>query len=578
MSADALTPPTTLLGGFLGTGKTTALKHMLTNRAGLRIAVLVNDVASVNVDAATMRATTVELKKDEGSVEMIELENGCVCCGPGADTLAPAVRALADKRDDGGAPSFDHIVIELSGVADPSNVQNNLSTEGLGVRRKVALVDANAFPSMFNSVQKMGDRVDLAGAELFEDPCAVDRRVVDLLLKQIEVADVIVVNKTDLATPDELRTTLSTCKALNKQASIISTTFGNAALAEMLPLGDPLDAEIADPFNVESNGRIRIRIEDGCGNPDCSDPDCGDPDCTDTSNKETSSCGNAACSDPACSDPDCADSSSKKTSVPNSVESIGFMTYTYRARRPFRSRSVDGRPGLQQLIAQWPLPKKDVLTFESLSAPGLAGVTAKNAQGQLDKTFANVLRSKGISWLDEQYEVKAEWSHAGRHFQIRGAGPWWATLPDQIVKQSLSSDGVTEEQSPAYLAERARYQGEFGDRRNELVFIGTGLDTAAIEGALNACLLTDSEMDVYRAGWAAEDARRAQESGPFRFEVGTTVECCMGENFWAKGKIVKQYYREPDWPADRWMPYQVQLDDEQLIWAPADVDDCIRRA
>jgi len=211
--AIATAPPVTLLGGFLGAGKTSALTHMLTNRDGLRIAVLVNDVASVNVDAATLRATTVEL--DKGSVEMVELDNGCVCCGPSAGDLAPAVRALTERRDACGAPSFDHIVIELSGVADPLNVQNNLLAGGISVRHKVALVDANAFPAMYNSEASMEERADLAGAELGADPCAIDRRVVDLLLQQIETADAILANKMDLATADELRTTLAACRVLN---------------------------------------------------------------------------------------------------------------------------------------------------------------------------------------------------------------------------------------------------------------------------------------------------------------------------------------------------------------------------
>ena len=89
-------PPTTLLGGFLGAGKTTALTHLLSNRRGLKIAVLVNDVASVNVDAMALRRTSVEV--NDGDVEMVELENGCVCCGPGADNLAPAVASLAGQN------------------------------------------------------------------------------------------------------------------------------------------------------------------------------------------------------------------------------------------------------------------------------------------------------------------------------------------------------------------------------------------------------------------------------------------------------------------------------------------------
>ena len=102
-------PPMTLLGGFLGAGKTTTLQHLLNNREGLRIAVLVNDVAAVNVDAMALRRTQVEAG---GGIEMVQLENGCVCCSASGD-LVPAVEALLDNPE-----PFDHVVIELSGVAD----------------------------------------------------------------------------------------------------------------------------------------------------------------------------------------------------------------------------------------------------------------------------------------------------------------------------------------------------------------------------------------------------------------------------------------------------------------------------
>eukprot|EP00966_Prymnesium_polylepis_P177502 4110710-Prymnesium_polylepis.1 len=110
-----------------------------------------------------MRRTTLQLD----GVEMIELENGCVCCGPGSGELAPAVAALIDRTDD-GLPVFDHVVVEMSGVADPTNVETNLGAGGVSVGHKVALVDANAFPAMWNSVEEIGDRADLAGATAAE--------------------------------------------------------------------------------------------------------------------------------------------------------------------------------------------------------------------------------------------------------------------------------------------------------------------------------------------------------------------------------------------------------------------------
>ena len=151
-----LEPPITLIGGFLGSGKTTAVQAMLENRRGLRIAVLVNDLASINVDAATIRRSTT----DEEGVETIELDNGCVCCGAGARGLAPTVRGLGDR-------SFDHVVVELSGVADPENVVASFRSEGLAVARIVTLVDADAFPQNFATLECIAERTELL-AEVFE--------------------------------------------------------------------------------------------------------------------------------------------------------------------------------------------------------------------------------------------------------------------------------------------------------------------------------------------------------------------------------------------------------------------------
>ena len=200
-------PPLVLLGGFLGAGKTTTLTHLLTNREGLRIAVIVNDVAAVNVDAMSLRRTTVEAGD---GIEMMQLENGCVCCSAAGD-LAPAVAAMMERSD----PPFDHVVIELSGVADPSNVQSALGLGGVGVDRKVALVDANAFPYLYGSIQRAGEREDLTGAShTHEDAtpqhtCVIEQPVGELLLQQIETADVILCNKCDLATEEEVRALVS---------------------------------------------------------------------------------------------------------------------------------------------------------------------------------------------------------------------------------------------------------------------------------------------------------------------------------------------------------------------------------
>ena len=229
LAASTASTPVTLIGGFLGAGKTTAVRSMLENRRGLRIAVLVNDLASVNVDATILqRAST-----DDDGVATIELDNGCVCCGAGAAGLAPTVQSLQGQ-------GFDHVVVELSGVADPANVQGVLGTAGIAAARTVALVDADAFPTDFYSVDPIMARREIL-AEVFENQAAlpVDSAVVELLLSQVEAADLLLINKCDLASDDAVGDVVSTCKAVNAAAEVATTQFGFMDLDVLLP---PLNA------------------------------------------------------------------------------------------------------------------------------------------------------------------------------------------------------------------------------------------------------------------------------------------------------------------------------------------------
>jgi len=248
----------------------------------------------------------------------------------------------------------------------------------------------------------------------------------------------------------------------------------------------------------------------------------------------------------------------KKAAGAGCAPSVDFVTHVYSARRPFKQQR------LIELLGRWPLPMT-VLDLDQL-AEEQAKMQAEPVPGK-DATFAGVLRSKGTTWLDVDPTTSVEWSHAGRQFWLKRGPVWWATLPEQVMRKCFTAE--------AFEAERATFEGEDGDRRQEIVFIGTNLDVAGISSALDACLCTDAEMAEYRAAAAQEEARLARgREGPFRFDIGTRVEC--NAETWVAGEVVAHYYREPDWPPERWMPYQIKLDTGMLIFAPSDVSGCIR--
>jgi G3E family GTPase len=222
--------PVTVLSGFLGAGKTTLLNHVLNNRSGLRVAVIVNDMSEVNIDAALIRDGGADLSRTDE--QLVEMTNGCICCTLRDDLLAE-VRRLAEMK------RFDYLLIESSGISEPLPVattfdfrdENGLSLSDVArLDTMVTVVDAANLLKDYASEDFLADRGKTAGE-------GDTRTLVELLVEQIEFSDVIVLNKTDTASPDDLRAARQIVSSLNGSARIVETDFGRIELTDILGTG-----------------------------------------------------------------------------------------------------------------------------------------------------------------------------------------------------------------------------------------------------------------------------------------------------------------------------------------------------
>lgn len=380
--------PVTVLSGFLGAGKTTLLNHILNNREGRRVAVIVNDMSEVNIDAQLVREGGAELSRSEE--KLVEMSNGCICCTLREDLLVEINRMAREGR-------FDYLLIESTGISEPLPIAETFTftdEEGRSLSdvsrldTMVTVVDAFNFLRDYQSEDSIAERGESMGEE-------DDRTVVDLLIEQVEFCDVIVINKADLVSHAELERLQHILRSLNPRARQVISEFGRVALEQVLDTGlfDFAQAEQAPGWLKELRGEH----------------------------------------------------------VPES-EQYGISSFVYRADRPFHPQRF------------WAL---------------------------VNTEWPGVLRSKGYFWLASRMDFVGNWAQAGGACRHGMAGLWWAA----VAPEQWPDD-------PEYLAQiKARWNGEFGDRRQELVFIGIGMDQTELRAKLDGCLLNDKEMALGPVAW-----------------------------------------------------------------------------
>lgn len=371
--------PVTVLSGFLGAGKTTLLNHILSNREGKRVAVIVNDMSEVNIDADLVRGGEAALSRSQET--LVEMTNGCICCTL-RDDLLKEVRKLSEEG------RFDYLVIESTGVSEPLPVAATFSFrdedgESLGdVSRldcMVTVVDAVNLMNDYSSTDFLADRGETAGE-------GDDRRLVSLLVEQIEFADVVIVNKASAVSAEQLAVVKQVVASLNADAKIIDADYGMVELDTILDTGlfDDEKAETHPLWAKELYGYADHRPE---------------------------------------------------------TEEYGVESFVYRARRPFNP----------------------AMFYRFLTGAGLD----------------QVIRAKGHFWLATRPDYLGQLAIAGTQKITSRMGRWWAAVP----KNRWPEDGRFEE----FVLKH--WDSVWGDRRQELVFIGISMDQAKITAALDACLV-----------------------------------------------------------------------------------------
>lgn len=380
--------PVTVLSGFLGAGKTTLLNQVLNNREGLKVAVIVNDMSEINIDAKLVAEGGATLSRTDE--KLVEMSNGCICCTLREDLLVEIQKLAQEKR-------FDYLLIESTGISEPLPVAETFTfTDEHGVSLSdvsrldtmVTVVDAFNFLKDYNEAKELRER----GVELGDDD---DRTIADLLVEQIEFADVILLNKSDLIDEGALAEVCAVIGSLNPEAKLISSTFGNVPLKEVLNTG---------LFNFDKASQAAGWLKEMRGEH-----------------------------------------------IPE-TEEYGIASFTFSERKPFHPQRL----------------------FELFKMK-----------------WEGVIRAKGIFWLASRPRFVGELSQAGGIRRYKPLALWWASKPKEEWPSELESISEI----------RKDWHPLFGDRRQELVFIGRKIHETALREALQDALLTEEEIHQGANKW-----------------------------------------------------------------------------
>ena len=446
------TTPITLVTGYLGSGKTTLLNHILTNTKGFKCAVIVNDIGEVNIDAELIEKGGIVGKKDEN---LVALQNGCICCTLRQDLIEQIHDIVKQNK-------FDHIIIEASGICEPVPIAQTLNflTESFKQNNMPIYCKLDAVVSVVDTL-RMVDEFGCGDSLVKKDIDEED--IENLVIQQIEFCDILIMNKVDEVSKEELSRVRKIIKNLQPKAKLIETNYSKVDIADIL------DTNLFDMENVLTSAGWFQEIEKDVEevdehhhkhkhhhkhhhehehnehhhehhhDHDCDDENCSchhhdencehehhhhDHDCdceTDEHGHKHHSCHCHHC----------------HNHEHGETEEYGIGTFVYFRRKPF-----------------------DRLKFEDF----------------VNRDWGKqIIRTKGLVYFSNEYDMSYIYEQAGRQKQLTENGPWYATLPQEQIQQFLIHDEKFKKD----------WDETYGDRMIKLVFIGQKIDKHKIIDELN---------------------------------------------------------------------------------------------